>query len=358
MSDKSNGKSRKSYRKTQFSITGYLGFFLMVIFVAVISILLFAYVSDKFNGQNGIIAIITLANMFILTLIVTIIDIIRRKITVERPVKTILETTERIASGDFSVKSEPRHSLDKYDEYDVILDNINKMAIELSKTEVLRTDFVANVSHEIKTPLSIIQNYAIALGDEHLSSDTRKQYSKILFDASKRLNNLITNMLKLNKLENQEIVKENKEIDISENLRENILEYEDILQEKDIQLECDIDDMLIRCDETFLEIIWNNLISNAIKFTNIGGKIKISLKNEDNCAILKISDNGIGMSRETGAHIFDKFYQSDTSRSGEGNGLGLALVKKVIDILGGEISVESSVVIGSTFIVKLYGVET
>lgn len=336
-------------------ITGYIIFFLTVSAMILISIFVFVAAEKKFGSNIGLIFIIMLIDVLFLALVCTVIDGVRRKLTVDRPVEKILQATERITSGDFSVHLDPLHSYGHYDEFDCIMDNVNTMAAELSKTEVLRTDFVSNVSHELKTPLTIIQNYSMAIKSDSLDSETRKKYADVLVATSKKLTALITNILKLNRLENQEIKKEFTKIQLNEMLAECVLQYEERIESKNLQLDCDLDEIAVESDPNYLEIVWSNLLSNAIKFTEPNGRIVISLKKESGAAVVKVSDTGCGISKETGEHIFDKFYQGDTSHAQEGNGLGLALVKKVIDILGGEISVESEIGKGSTFIVKLRG---
>lgn len=272
---------------------------------------------------------------------------------VDKPTKEILEATSEIARGNFNVRLEVKHSHKKYDEYDKIKENINKMAEELSKNEVLKTDFISNVSHEIKTPLSIIQNYSHILQSGNINNEERNNYLKEMEIATKRLSNLISNILKLNKLENQKLDVELNKFNLGEELRISILQFEELIEKKNIELECDIDDIHVESSKELLQLVWNNLISNAIKFSNNNGKIIVRVNKSYNFACVEIEDNGCGMSEEVGKHIFDKFYQGDTSHSKEGNGLGLALVKKVIDILGGEISVESEINKGSKFIIKL-----
>lgn len=230
--------------------------------------------------------------------------------------------------------------------------NIEKMAEELSKSEILRGDFIANVSHEMKTPLAVIRNYAAALADEKDES-VRREYAQTLVSESRRLDKLVTNVLRLSKLENQEIFPEKKKAQLGEEVRKCLLDFLGALEQKEIELVCNIDDMEIYSDADFLNVIWSNLISNAVKFTPAGGKIVVSLKEREGFAVLKVRDTGCGMNAETGARIFDKFYQGDRSHAVEGNGLGLALVKKTIDILGGEIAVESELGKGSEFTVKI-----
>ncbi len=343
---------RNKPRKSSFSIVGAISFFVLIAFTMQVAILVYDYIIKRTVNKN-LIAILILIMIIILSVVVTVIDVIRRKIMVERPVKRIINATEKIASGDFKARLEITHTYDKYNEYDIIMENLNTMASELSKSEILKTDFISNVSHEIKTPLSVIESYAKLLQDDSLDSEERKKYSKILLQASRRLSDLITNILKLNKLENQAIAPEYKKINLTDTVAEIVVGYEEIIENKGIELECDFDDITLITSSGYVEIILNNLLSNAIKFTDKNGKIKVSLKSASDGAIIKISDTGCGIDYETGKRIFEKFYQGDTSHAGEGNGLGLALVKRVIDIMGGEISVKSELNHGSEFTVVL-----
>lgn len=344
---------RRDRRRAATSLTGYLGFSLLVAGIITVAVLLYSFVSDASGGNSAVIAAVMLGCVLLLALVCTAVDLLRRRFTVERPTGRILDATDRIAAGDFSVRLDPSHTYGRYNAYDAIMENINRMAAELSRTEVLRTDFIANVSHEMKTPLSVIQNYAAAIGSEDISAETRREYADTIVSATKRLSALISDVLKLSKLENQEIFPDFRKVDLGEEFRAGILQFEEAFERKNIEPECDIDDMTIVSDPGLLSVIWNNLLSNAVKFTPEGGRISVSLKNENGRAVIKVSDTGCGMTKETGAHIFDKFYQGDTSHAQEGNGLGLALVKKAVDIVGGEISVESEVGRGSTFTVAL-----
>ena len=346
MKRNNNGSSR-------FTVFGFCIFLGTIAFISTFSVVVFSLVNRYTNGNTVAIVFSVLATIVIGALICTVVDVYRRRIMVEEPVQQILEATHKIASGDFNVKLKTVHEYSKYDSYDLIFENINIMTDELAKNEVLKTDFISNVSHEIKTPLAVIQNYAKALQMNGLTDSKRQEYLNGLITQTNKLSNLISNILKLNKLENQKIVPEIEELDLAELVRETTLSFENLLEKKNLELECNIDETKILGSASLIEIVLNNLISNAIKFTNPNGKITISLSNEKDCAIIKVKDTGLGISKEVGEHIFDKFYQGDTSHSGEGNGLGLALVKKVIDVMGGEINVESKVGVGTTFIVKL-----
>lgn len=337
----------KKSRRQQ--LLGYLLFFLTTIFIVATSFVTYEIVKRQ---SPQIISIALIITSLEISLLLTFADVIRRKIMIERPLKEILKATEKIASGDFSVRLEPKHPYGSYDEYDLIKEYLNIMASDLSKSEILKSDFISNVSHEIKTPVAVIKNYSVLLEKEN-DPEKRAQYRRELVRASNRLSNLVGNILKLNKLENQELIVEKKAFRLDGVLEEAIVAFESQIEKKELELECDLEEINIVSSESHLEIVWNNLISNAIKFTERGGKIGVSCKWVDGMATVEISDTGCGIDAETGKHIFDKFYQGDTSHSSEGNGLGLALVKKVIDTLGGEISVKSELGKGTTFTVRL-----
>ena len=343
----------KNHTKHILSLSGYLVLFLTVAAIITVAIFVYAAAEERFGDNKGMIALVMLIAVFFLALVCTLIDGIRRKTMIDRPVEKILEATERITAGDFSVRIATDHPYGRYNEFDRIIEDLNRMTAELSKTEVLRSDFVSNVSHELKTPLAIIENYSTAIRDAEIDRETRERYADVLIATAKRLSSLVTNILKLNRLENQQIRTEQTSVRLDEMLSDAILQFEDRIEEKKLELDCDLDEITIVSDPNYLEIVWNNLISNAVKFTDAGGSIRVSLKEEQGAAVVRVSDTGCGISKETGEHIFDKFYQGDTSHAQEGNGLGLALVKKVIDVLGGEISVESEFGKGSTFLVRL-----
>jgi len=186
-----------------------------------------------------------------------------------------------------------------------------------------------------------------------IPEEERIEYAKAISHSSRRLAALITNILKLNKLENQQIFPKLDEYDLGEQLCENLLQFEDIWEKKALNIETDMeDDVRIRSDAELLSLVWNNLFSNAVKFTPENGTIGVSLKTDGDLVVVSVRDTGCGIKPEVGQHIFEKFYQGDTSHATQGNGLGLALVKRVVDILGGEIGVQSIYGQGSTFTVK------
>ena len=348
-----------SFRQVLKAVNSYVVFFLTVGFAVSCCMMLFLSILADSMGlvldanNIGVAAKLTFGNVLLITFLFGTADYIRRKITVERPVKQITAAAEKIMQGDFSARVPPIHGAGT-DGFNQIGSAINKMAQELSGTETLRTDFIANVSHELKTPLAVMGNYATMLQRPGITEEEKNDYAKSISEAARRLAQLITNILKLNKLENQQIFPQPKEFELGEQLCECLLGFEDAWEAKNLEIETDVeDDIRIKSDPELLSLVWNNLISNAVKFTPDGGTIGLSLKAEGSSVIVQVRDTGCGMKPETGIHIFEKFYQGDTSHATQGNGLGLALVKRVMDILNGEIGVQSVYGEGSTFTVKL-----
>lgn len=272
----------------------------------------------------------------------------------EEPLHRMAEAAGRVAGGDFSVYVPTIHTQDRWDYLDVMITDFNKMVEELGSIETLKTNFVSNVSHEMKTPIAVIKNYAELLQMEGLAGEQKKEYARNIEAAAEKISGLISNILRLNRLENQRIVPEVEPYDVCRQLCDCILQFEDAWEEKEIILESRLEDYaMVEADESLLELVWNNLISNAVKFTPPGGSITVEQTSRDGLVSVSVSDTGCGMETESIRHIFDKFYQADGSRSREGNGLGLALVKRVLVLLDGGIQVFSEPGKGSTFLVTL-----
>lgn len=348
-----------TFRNVLRTISNFLVFFLTIGFAVSCCMMLFLNtLADSmgltFTSTNiASAARITFFIVLLLTFIFAMIDYIRRKVNVDRPVKVITDTTEKIMQGDFTARIPNMHGAGM-EGFNQIGTAVNAMAQELSGIETLRTDFIANVSHEMKTPLAVMQNYGTLLQTPGLTEAKRIEYAKGVTDGSRRMADMMTNILKLNRLENQKIYPQVSEFDLGEQLCECLLQYENVWEKAEIEIETDIaENVKVKADAELLCHVWNNLFSNAFKFTPSGGTVTVSLTATEHHAIVKVTDTGCGMTPEVGAHIFEKFYQGDTSHSVQGNGLGLALVKRVVDIMQGEIGVESAVGKGSTFTVKI-----
>ena len=272
----------------------------------------------------------------------------------DKPMRRLSRAMRAVAQGDFTVSVQPVHKRNKFDYMDLMFEDFNSMVHELSSIETMKDDFIANVSHEIKTPLAVIRGYASALQRGNLSEEEQREYAATIASASESLSVLISNILRLNKLENQEIVPNAAPYDLTRQLSDCALAHEEQWERKHIDFDAQLEErVMILADESMLEIVFNNLIANAIKFTEPGGRIVLRQEKAGGDVVVTVSDTGCGMDEETVKHIFDKFYQGDSSHSREGNGLGLALVKRVVDISGGSIAVRSAPGEGSEFIVRL-----
>ena len=326
-------------------------FFLLVAFVVTCCFFLFFHDVEIPRDQLDHAAKATFVNVLVLTALFVGFDLYRRKRTVEKPVREIQQALDKITAGDFSVRLDPEST---YGSYSSIMESINHMTGELGSVETLRSDFLANVSHEMKTPLSVIQNYGTLLQSPDLTEAERMKYARQITEQTRRLSSLMTNILKLNRLENQQIYPKAEPFNLTEQLARCMLQFEQVWEEREIEIDTDLqEDVLVRMDEELLELVWNNLLSNAFKFTPNGGAVRLCLKAEGEYVLVTVADTGIGMTAREGARIFEKFYQADSSRATAGNGLGLALVKRIMDIVGGEITVSSTPGAGSTFTVRL-----
>ena len=269
------------------------------------------------------------------------------------PIRKMTLATKKVAKGDFTVQIDNGRK-HRRDEIGLLTDNFNMMVRELESNEYLSKEFMSNVSHEFKTPIASIQGFAKLLKDDKLSEEEKQEYIDIIIEESERLANLSSNIQHLSKLENKKELIKKEKVAIDEQIRKCIVILNNKLEEKNIEIGMDEDkDVFVDVNEDMFQQVWINLINNAIKYTQNGGRINIIIDEFKDKVIVEVKDNGIGIKEENLEKIFDKFYQEDASHNSEGNGLGLAIVSKIIELHKGSIEVKSKVGEGTSFIVTL-----
>lgn len=268
-----------------------------------------------------------------------------------KPLTRLTNALKELSKGNYDVRVDNLGQ----DEISRLNQGFNQMARQLAKQDETRQKFISDISHEFQTPLTSIQGFANILKEEDLPKEQREKYANIILYNSKRLSSLAKNMLQLTLLDREEIELEISNYSLVEQINRVISTQENQANEKNIEIQFQTPkkDILIDGDEQRLEQVWTNIVSNAIKYTNDGGLITISMKKTSKDVEISIEDTGIGMSKEVVSHIFERFYREDKARNVEGNGLGLAIVKSIIDLHHGKIDILSQVDVGTTFIVKL-----
>lgn len=267
-----------------------------------------------------------------------------------KPLDGLIKSQKKVAEGDFSVRV---NAPDNNNIITELVRSFNSMAEELGSTEMFRNDFINNFSHEFKTPIVSIRGFAMQLQNEALSEEQKKEYIDIIAKESDRLASMSSNILLLTKFENQQMVTGKTEFYLDEQIRSCILMLEKEWTKKNLSFDLDLGEVKYYSNEEMLSHVWQNIIGNAIKFSDENGEIKIKCYGDSSGVTVKITDNGIGMDDATRKRIFDKFYQGDSSHADRGNGLGLPLAKRVIDLCSGKITVKSQKGKGTSFIIKL-----
>ncbi|HEX3043705.1 MAG TPA: HAMP domain-containing sensor histidine kinase [Bacillota bacterium] len=267
--------------------------------------------------------------------------------------ETIINAIEKIAGGDFNVRLDPHP--EGGGPFGELVKSVNHMAEGLGQIEKMRQEFIANVSHEIQSPLTSIRGFAKVLKNDQLAPEERLRYLSIIEAESARLSKLGDNLLKLASLEAETIRLQPKPYRLDKQLQNLILACEPQWMEKEIEMEVFLDEVTINADEEMLSQVWINLIHNSIKFTPDGGRARVDLHVNGAKIECKISDTGIGIAEEDQTRIFERFYKADPSRerSNKGSGLGLAIANKIVEMHRGTIGVESKLGVGTTFTVSL-----
>lgn len=292
----------------------------------------------------------------LLSLLLAVVISVAIERTIVKPMRSMTWHMGELAKGDFSIRMPPNERIE-INEAKQFTKSFNKAAEELSGIEIMRANFISDFSHEFRTPIASISGFAQLLRDQNLSEEEREEYLDIIIDESKRLSNLSEDILNLSRMESSSILTNVGTVDVAEGLRRSIAIVEPNADEKSITIDVDIDEAELIGNADYLSQLWTNILQNAVKFTPEDGSIDVSLKSaqdtKNRTVTCTISDNGCGMDETTRAHLFERFYQGDTSHAQEGNGLGLALCKRIVDLHGGTIRVKSALDKGSTFIVTL-----
>ena len=324
-------------------------FFVMFAIMLVVTVGIYLIIEADFPGQMHM-SMRPLPIVLIVSAIIgTVLSVLVGRLIL-KPIVNLSEAAKKVASGDFSVRLETESRVTEIAD---LFDNFDRMVRELDGIETLRSDFVDNVSHEFRTPLAAIEGYATLLSDPTLSRTEQQDFSGLIIQSARQLSEMASNILKISKLENQQIVVQNELFSLDEQIRQVLVRLEPLWSEKALNLELDLDEAQFWGSEELMLQVWQNLLSNAVKFSPQGGTIWVKLISSPTNVVAIIKDQGIGMAEDELSHIFEKFYQADRTRSIEGNGLGLTLVKRVLDLFGGTIMVQSAPSKGSTFTVSL-----
>lgn len=347
-------KKRNERFRSRIGLTALFSMIVFVIFLitalimgAFIAIAMQFGLGDQFVQRGPFIPVLML--LLISVIVGTVVSFMISKFPL-RPIRKLIAATNRLADGDFSVRLEKARRMPP--EFVELTESFNRMAQELGNIEMLRTDFVNNFSHEFKTPIVSIKGFAEMLKYGNLTDEEQNEYLDIVISESSRLSSLATNVLNLSKIEGQTILSEQQKFNVGEQIRGSIILLQPKWEAKHLEVSVDGEDLFFVGNEDLLGQVWVNLLDNAIKFSPENERITISIGNEVSEVIISIYNSGAVIPFEAQHHIFDKFYQVDTSHATSGNGLGLTLVKKIVELHRGNVSCESSDA-GTTFTVRL-----
>lgn len=337
---------KKFTKKFRFSLTITLSLFAFCILVSAIGLAaLGVYILSVTGAITGVDGELQTGTLILLMLLISVIlgavmAFFGSRIPL-KPLNNFINKINQLASGDFKARLNVSGAMSKNPSVREITESFNKLAEELENTEMLRGDFINNFSHEFKTPIVSIAGFAKLLNRGNLSEEERKSYLKSIEEESMRLSYMATNVLNLTKVENQSILRDVTTYNLSEQLRSAVLLLEGKWEKKGIELAIDLEEYTISANEELLKEVWINLIDNAIKFSNEGGTVSISIKALEDTLDVSIRNTGETIPPEKQEKIFAKFYQADESHSTEGNGIGLAIVKKIVELHQGGVSLNS-----------------
>lgn len=321
----------------------------VIVFFSFMAVALALFILDRMSGMPhlSLLAFLSILVVFTISVGLTAYYVGRR---IMAPMVKLSEASKQVAHRNFDVCVNDSSRLE---EVQTTFRNFNAMVQELQRIDTLSNDFIASVSHEFKTPLTAIEGYAMLLQDPGLSQSEHDEYLEKILSNSHRLSTLVGNILTLSKLETQSLAEQQRLFRLDEQIRQSIVSLEPLWSEREIELDVELDAVTLRGCEAILSLIWSNLISNAIKFSPRGSRIELTLREQKECAVVQVRDYGCGMTKEVQERIFDKFFQGNPSHKAQGNGLGLALVKRIVELSDGVIEVESAPQEGTCFRVIL-----
>ncbi len=355
-----NEEKRRQYRSVQLKMTLFA--FLIIVASCVVTVLVY-FVLLLIFARTGLEELVTVNPFLVAVILLATCGLLATLLfawlsrVYLRPMQQLIDATKEVKRGNFDVRVHHKEK-QPVTEMKELVENFNQMVEELGGIEMFRNDFINNFSHEFKTPIVSIRGFAKEMQIEGVSEAQKLEYARIIEDESDRLARLSASVLELSKLENQRIVSNRAEFDLDEQIRQTILLLEGEWTEKNIEIIPELAECKVFFDEEMLALVWNNLISNAIKFTPDGGEITVRMRVTDRFVTVEVQDNGVGMTDEVRRHVFEKFFQGDPSHGKSGYGVGLAIVSRVVELCHGKVEVESSLGKGSLFRVTLPAAES
>ena len=354
MSDKTVvGKKKKKQGTTGLTMKLSL---LVLILIAAAEVLTFSatIIIDMVMGEGTSSTLSVLISVISSIVIGGLLAILVGNIVL-RPLSNLIAAAKRVTKGDYTAHLDmgwnEQHTVKELKD---LIRAFNEMTQELSANEMFKKDFIANFSHEFKTPLASICGFARQFQSGDLTSEQQREFAKIILDEAQYLSVMSSNTLLLTNIENKDIVSDKTSFSLDEQLRSCMLRLEPQWDEKNIEIDMELDEVSFFWSEQLLAHVWSNLFDNAVKFTPEGGRISVSCHQGAGVITVRVTDSGKGIAEEDLPHIFEKFYQADRSHATKGNGLGLPLAKRIIDMCGGQISVHCPSGGGTEFTVKLY----
>lgn len=329
-----------------------LGNILLIVLIPLTAVSVFMVKSGLYEEGGDIGYIVGIVVIVLISVIAATAVVVMMRQYFVKPMHLCMDAAKRLALGDFDVRLDPQ--AEPYsDEIRELMVDMNEMADELGSIEMLRKDFVNNFSHEFKTPIVSLNGFAKLLKSGDITPQQRDEYIDIIVEESDRLASLSGDVLAMSKIESQALLAKRDTVDISESIRRTIVMAVSKWGDKNLDFDIDLEEVTIAGDRSLLDRVWANVIDNACKFSPEGGIVKISLHAFSGSVYFQVDDQGCGVPEEARDRIFEKFYQGDTSHAMQGNGLGLPMVKKAVELHGGAVAIEEAEGGGTRLIVSL-----